>query len=238
MDKIIATLALMFGLQPTAHSQSDILLTPENTVVFRSEVNGSSVTAAQVELSRLNQLRGSKNYPTYLVLDCPGGSIFAGDAFIQYAKTVPNLKTVTIFAASMCASFVQLLPGERIFAQNGVMMFHRAYAGMEGYLNDGELEEQLRFIKGVVLNMEIAISDRLQMSYHDYKTRIVSEWWMHGTEIGANRAGDRRVDIKCTQSLIDKKELVEVQGLFDSFELEFSGCPLFRAPLPQKESKK
>ena len=239
MTKFLTTLALIFGvnLEAAPAQERSIQLTPANTVVFRDEVTASSVSQVQQELAKLDKLRGNKNYPIYLVLDCPGGSIFAGQAFIEYAKTIKNLKTVTIFAASMCSGIVQQLQGERLAADNAVMMFHRAHAGVEGYLNDGELEEMVRFIKNVVLDMEIKNANRMGIDYQTYKNRIATEWWMYGSEVVTNKAADRSVALSCSSELIETKQVIEVETLFGSISVEFSGCPLFRSPISIKEGE-
>ena len=109
-----------------------ILLNETNTINFIGEVNDRSTKTVKKEISRLDIARGNKKYPLYLVIDSPGGSIHAGNRFLDYVKTVKNLHTVTIFAASMAAGFVQQLPGKRYVVDSGIFMFHRASGGFQG----------------------------------------------------------------------------------------------------------
>lgn len=227
MKKVLLTILLLSSFANAA----DINLTTSNTVVIRTVIDADSTTKAQLHLQELVKARGNSNSTIYLVLDCPGGGIIEGDAFIQYAKTIPNLETITVFAASMCSSIVEQLPGKRHITQNGVLMFHRAHAGIEGYLNEGELEEQVRFIKSIVTQMEQLNANRLKISLEQYRQRVYTEWWLYGSDALQSKAADDVVDIKCNQKLIDSRVTEEVRTMFGNLKLDYSGCPLFRAPI-------
>lgn len=224
MIKLTLAIVLM-SLSALADS---IVLTPENTVVYRGEVSNTSANKMQKAIHGLVTKRGSKTYKIYLVLDSPGGSISAGDAFIQYAKTVPNLDTVTVFAASMAAGIVEALPGNRYITENGILMFHRASGQIGGQFEKGEMESRLAFFKQMVLSMEIKNASRLKMSLADYKKEVVNEMWMYGYQATARKAADKVVDIKCSSELIDKSVLDSFlfMGMFE-IQIKYSGCPLF-----------
>jgi len=214
-----------------AAGPGEIMLTTTNSYTFRGEVNDSSVSKAQLELARLNFQRGKATWPIYLVLDSPGGSVYAGMSFIEYAETIPNLQTITIFAASMAAGIVEALPGKRNITRMGVLMFHRASGGFQGQFETGELESQLAFWKSIVLQMEVTNSDRIGISLADYKAKAKDEWWMLGSSAVKQGAADSLIKIKCTQRLIDSREKMTVEGFFSSVEYSFSKCPLFQNPL-------
>lgn len=228
------TAVLIVLLTITAQAKS-ITLNTLNTVTFRGVVDGNSVTEAQLALSKLAILRGTATYPLYLVLDSPGGSIDAGNAFIQFAKTIQNLETISIFAASMASGIAEALPGRRYVTANGIMMFHRAAGGFEGYFNDGKVEEQLRLWKNIVQEFEETNAKRLKMDIKDYKLRVISEYWLYGKEAVQKNAADEVVDLLCSVNLINKRELVTQQSLFGSSKDTWSGCPLFRAPIKEKK---
>lgn len=207
-------------------------LTPHNTFVYRGVVDANSVTSAQMELEALALERGAADYPIYLVLDCPGGSIYDGENFIQFAKKIKNLQTVSIFAASMCSSIAEGLPGKRHITENGILMFHRAKGQFEGQFETGELESQLAFFKNFVRRMEQRSADRIGISLKEYKANVVNEWWLQGSGAVEAKVADAEVDLECSQDLIDKKVEVNQESLFGSNSFTLSGCPLFRTPLP------
>lgn len=228
MNKLLLAALLFFSVPSIAEN---IVLTTQNTVTIRGAITGTSVTVAMLDIATQVIRRGAKNYTIYLVLDSPGGSIVAGDAFIQFAKTIPNLETITIFSASMAAGIVEALPGRRLITENGILMFHRASGQFEGQFEDGEVESQLRLWKSIVRAMEVKNSSRMGMGLQEYKDKIKDEYWLYGTEAVEKKGADAQVDIKCTPQLVAQKVRVYVESFFGGAEVQFSGCPLFRAPL-------
>jgi ATP-dependent protease ClpP protease subunit len=224
-------LSLLLLIPCLAKANEPILLSSNNTVVFRGQVNDASVADAQLRLLQVAMKRGAKSYPIYLVLDSPGGSIDAGQGFIQYAKMFRDVKTISIFAASMASAIVEALPGERLITENGVLMFHQAYAGVEGTLEVGSLESRLYMMKKTVLRMEVANSTRMKMNLGDYKALIARELWLDSDDSIRYRAADRVVDLMCMPELIATTDKLTVQSFFGSSTYTFSRCPLFRIPI-------
>lgn len=233
MRSLILSLAASLLVPVAVHAAPNerIVLTTQNTVVFRGTVDGGSITVAQMELVKLVKARGQAKYPIYLVLDSGGGSIIAGDAFIQFAKTIQNLETISIFAASMASGIVEALPGRRLITANGMMMFHRAKGQFEGQFEEGEVESQLALWKTVVRNMEQVNADRMSLPLAEYKAKVVNEYWLYGKQAVTEKVADAVIDIACTAPLIESRTTILVRSFFGSATLNFSGCPLFRAPV-------
>lgn len=227
LSKIILSACLLFSGQLMAANEQ-ISLTTTNAIIFRGEVDGSSVLKAQMDLANLVNKRGTKGYKLYLVLDTPGGSIDDGEDFIQFAKTVPNLETVSIFAASMGSAIAEALPGRRLVTENGTLMFHRAAGGLRGQFEDGEMEVRLDFYKRLVRNMEQRSANRMGMSLVEYKKLVKDEFWTFGHESVANKSADAVVDLKCSKELIDSKTIVQMSFFFFTINVEYSNCPLIR----------
>jgi ATP-dependent protease ClpP protease subunit len=233
MKKLLIALALLlpsFGLaQPLAPVQ--IGLTTANTVTFRGEVDGMSTSRVMLALIELVKVRGSSQYPIYLVLDSPGGDIETGGAFIEFVRTIPNVHTITIFGASMAAGIMQGLPGKRYVTDTGGVMFHRARGSMSGQFEDGELESRLDFFKKVVRNMEQVNASRIGITLADYKAKVINEWWIYGAEAVQQKVADAVAVIKCSPQLIEKESVEDIQSMFGSISVAFSGCPLIRVPI-------
>lgn len=238
MRSLVFALFCFLTLPATAQvpMRDKVVLSTTNTVMLRGVVDEASVQKAQLELVRAVVARGKATTPIYLVLDSPGGSIVDGQAFIEFAKTVPNLRTVSIFSASMASAIVEALPGERLITNNGMLMFHRASGGFQGQFEDGEVERRLGMAKRLVLHMENINARRMQMKLEIYKGLVKDELWLDAEQSIAYRAADRIVDIYCTKDLIDAKERVELQFFFFKATLVFSKCPLMRAPEDDKKS--
>lgn len=214
-----------------------ILLTPTNTVNMRGAIDFDSVTNAQLELARQVAVRGKKNYKIYLIMDSPGGMIEAGEDFIQFARRIPNVDTVSLFAASMASAIVEALPGKRYALDNSVLMFHRAKGGFKGQFETGEVESQLALAKTMVKHMEQRNADRLKLTLEEYKSLVVNEYWAHGVDIKTQGMVDEITELECSPALVNTRVRMLIGGLFDSATLTFSGCPLIRSPLPEQNKK-
>jgi|WetSurMetagenome_2_1015567.scaffolds.fasta_scaffold281785_1 ATP-dependent protease ClpP protease subunit len=221
---IITTISLA-GLANT-----NIKLSKDNFVILRQEVTEQSISKLELELTDKVAKRGNKDYPIYLLLDSPGGSIDAGLSFIEFAKTIPNLHTITIFAASMASGIVESLPGTRNIINSGILMFHRAKGGVQGQFEDGELESRLGIYKRIVVNLlEQTNADRLKLSLTEYKSKVKDELWIGGFEAVEQKAADTKVNIECSSELVTDKQIETflIGGLFP-VKVAFSGCPLVR----------
>lgn len=234
---LICTLILV-GLGSISYPSAGIISGPshvvlglENTVTIRGVIDSVSSTKAMLQLAELSTKRGNKDYPLYLVLDTPGGSIDDGLNFIEFAKTIKNLKTISIFAASMGSAIVQGLPGERLVPSNGILMFHRAYGGFEGQFNDGELESQLNFWKSIVTSMEQTNADRMGMKLEVYKEKIKDELWIYGKNNLTHGSADRLVSLSCTDQLRKETDIMTFNFLFFTVDKQYSKCPLLRDAL-------
>lgn len=234
--KLVAgtTAVLLTVLVVSAQTKTETIeLTEENSVVLRGpitdQMSGPLIAKVQAKAEKL----GSK-HPLYLVLDSPGGSISSGLDIIANLKTIPNLKTVTIFAASMASGIVNGLPGERLGTENSISMFHRAKGGLQGQFNDGEMESQLAFWKGIVTKMELQNSSRMGMTLEDYKKQVKDELWIHGNDNLVKKSLDKITSFKCTTSLIQKTETLSINTMFGTINLVFSACPLLNYPVAIK----
>ena len=106
-------------------SAKDVVLTSWNHCSLEDQVNNTTMQKLKFCLADKVARRKGRSYPIYLVVNSPGGSIYSGMRFISFAKTIKNLETVTLFAASMASAIVEALPGARHGTENAVTMFHR-----------------------------------------------------------------------------------------------------------------
>lgn len=223
MKKAILTIAMFLSMGAYAEN---IELTANNSVSLRTEVNAESVNKVKKQLAGLVELRGNTDTPIYLVLDTPGGSIIDGLLLIEFTKSIKNLQTVTIFAASMGSAIVQSIPGTRNILGTGILMFHRAAGGFDGQFEDGELESRLDFFKRLVRDMEQVNADRMSIPLADYKKKAKDELWIYGKDSIKQKAADKIVSVSCDKKLIDSRESFDVEFMFTTLTLEQSSCPL------------
>lgn len=216
--------AMGVGVPP----KDTIVLTETNSVVLRGAVTDESMDRLKMELiKKTNSLFPPKEI--YLVLDTPGGSVQAGNSFIDFAKSL-NIKvhTVTLFAASMGFHMVQSLD-DRLVMQSSTLMSHRASLQLAGELG-GEFDSRLNWIRRTIQQMDMEVSKRVRMKYEDYQNIIRDELWLNGQDSITYRMADRVVKLQCGKSLLGNyTESVNV--LFFTLAVTWSKCPLISAPL-------
>jgi ATP-dependent protease ClpP protease subunit len=229
MFKII--IYILFLLTTSITYAKDILLTTANTVTIRGEVSHESMQKAKLELMEAYIFRGQQTYTIYLVLDTPGGSIMAGEDFIQMAKQLDNVETITLDAASMGSAIVQGLPGKRNIVSNGTLMFHRASMGIQGQVSEGEVESRLAYLKVIIKDLETRNADRMGLSLTEYKALSKDEYWLYGKQAVEKRAADEIVNVRCSNALINSFTSITIDMLLFQSTLKFSKCPVLRIPL-------
>lgn len=203
-----------------------ILLTQDNTINLRTVVTEESM---KYVMDKIVELRTKSPKATlYLVINSPGGSIDAGMDFIRFLETQDNIKTITIFAASMASAIAEAYAGERLMVSDATYMFHRAAGTFSGYFNDGEVESRLEQAKKQVDILEAYNYKRIGISKSKYKELVKAEWWVTGEDNIRKNVADRVVKIKCDDSLIKGKIKVMVQSFFGSYEAEVPACPLLK----------
>ncbi|CAB4199872.1 ClpP Protease subunit of ATP-dependent Clp proteases [uncultured Caudovirales phage] len=225
---MIRALVLIMGfcLLNLGTAQADVIeLNERNTVVVRGPIDEVSVAQVQVELLR----KAAPGKRIYLVLDTPGGSVNAGNMLIETAQALPGrVDTVTIFAASMGFHIAQNL-GERLIIENGTLMSHRAYAGLEGQV-PGELVTRLAALIQSLVRMDRTAAKRMGMDVQAYRALIHDEYWTDGIGAVTDHAADRIVKVRCGSDLTGTTEQ-EFMTMFGPVLVTFSKCPLVTGPL-------
>jgi ATP-dependent Clp protease protease subunit len=229
---LISLLLLSFStMAETSQFTETINLTEDNHVLFRGEVNSTSVAKASMELLLLS----TKLSPTdtiYFVIDSGGGSVYAGMDMINVMEIVPQkIVTISIFAFSMAYSLSQR-GFERFVASNGIMGQHRARGTFNGQFGDGEVEKRLELWQSIILGLNQYEADRMGVSLEEFKSRTKDEIYGHNQKAIDNGSADKMVKISCSPELIKMKAIVSVTSPFGgSSELTYSACPLIRTPI-------
>lgn len=205
-----------------------ILLTKENTLELRGEVNAFSVSKLQNDLLKI--YNKGKTKEVYLVLDTPGGDMFAGLSLISFIRGLPGLKvhTISLFSASMGFILVEALDN-RYATPDSVLMSHRAYGGSEGFI-PGSFDSRLSASNYAVMSLYESTAKRMGLSLKDYMQKIREELWLIGQQSVDENAVDSLAYPHCGPDLSGTHtEDLMFFGL--KISLEMSDCPLIRAPL-------
>ncbi len=214
-----------------------IVLTKDNHVLFSGEVNDASVSSAQIKLALLSA-RIKSSDSIYLVLDTPGGSVTAGNAFIDFGKSLPQtIKPISIFAASMGYHFFQSF-GERIMQPSSTIMSHRvSLGGLSGQV-PGELITRLNSIISISNQMDDVASKRVGLSREAYQKLIHDELWLNGQDAVNTNHADTLAKIRCSKELVEGTRVEQVRTIFGPVDVTFSTCPLISGFLSFKFVRK
>jgi ATP-dependent protease ClpP protease subunit len=233
----------VLGILISAHLASNmsgksevVTLTDENHVIFSGPVNDRSVAQAQLELSRISK-ELDEDEIIYLVLDTPGGSVSAGNLFIDFAKSLPQkIKPICIFCASMGYHMFQSFEERLVYSSSTLMSHRAALGGLSGQV-PGELESRLASIKVVLNQMDAVAAKRVGLTKEAYQKLIYDELWLDGISAVKTRHADRLAKIKCSKDLADATRQEEVLTLFGPVKITLSKCPLITGVLEAEFSR-
>lgn len=218
------------GYLVSAQKVETLVLTSSNTITFRGAVSPQTVAKAQLEILAMSaKLPASATI--YLVLDTPGGDVNAGREFIDTVNSLPQeVKTVTVFAASMGFQFVQHM-GERLILPSAGLMSHRARLGGIGGEIPGDLVTRLNYIANSLEKLDAHDAARMGMSLEAYQELIRDEYWVDGQDAVRDRAADRLILSRC-DGTFKGTEKVFLGSMFgvNVFGI-MSKCPLITAVL-------
>ena len=209
-------------LLSTSLTAKTIVLTLNNSHTIRTEVNSDSVDSAIRRLNYLD-LKLKKGKIIYLVLDTPGGSVFAGNRLITFAKSLGReVKTISIFSASMGFQIVQAL-GERLAVQDAILMAHPGATQCSG--NIYEILPCVYRLKKFDDLMTKRAAKRLKMDVKKYREMIRYEKWWMDVDLVKEGVIDRIVGIKCSKKLRMSSYVIKSSNIFTP-DQKVSACPL------------
>jgi ATP-dependent Clp protease protease subunit len=225
-------------------TQTGVSLSEGNSLsmshVFKPHTVAAIMAKAQVMNDKL-----APGKPIYLILDTPGGSVFAGLELIDYLNSLQRpVHTVTIFSASMGFHTSQGL-GKRYIVNGGTMMSHKASGGFRGEF-PGQLDSRYKYILDRINMMDGHVVSRTNGKYSlkSYQALIENEYWCNSYECVRDGFADEVARVSCDESLSGtRKEVVNRMVLqntsmdsdkeFKVVELAliYSKCPTITGPL-------
>ena len=226
MRKLLLMISILFSFSLSAET----LVLNENTISIRGGIDYRSMGEAINELLELSN-KLPVNESITIVIDSPGGSVYAGMQFIQVMQSVPqSIRAVCLFCASMGSSIFEHAD-VRYVTPHSVLMFHRAKGTFKGQFSDGEIEQRLKLWSSIIESLEKTTAEKMGITIEEYKTKIKDELWIYGRDNVNQGTADSVMNITCTKELIEDTKDYYVRTMIGSAKYTFSKCPLVTLPV-------
>lgn len=229
-QKILGWLLSLVAFFATSQAYAEkVTFTTDNFVLLRGEVNEMSIAKTMVSIL------ASKKSEIYLFISSPGGSIIDGMRLVSLLKsTDKKITCVTNMAASMAFVIMQAC-GKRYVTEDAIMMQHVASYTLRG--PDPNNWSMVNFIRSMVKKMDVMQAKRIGISYKALKEKSRDDWWLFGDESVAQNTADKVVEVTCDHKLSSLTDQEKVAGMFWSFDVTWSRCPIIEGPLDVKASQ-
>jgi ATP-dependent Clp protease protease subunit len=202
-----------------------------NLITIRGPILGSSSTNW---ITSMND-RDPDVDTMYIYLSSPGGSVLEGNKLIDQIKTMQlsGVQVICIadFAASMAFVILQSCP-QRFALPSSILMQHQMSIGLKGPLEN--VDNYLNFIHAVDDNLDKMQADRMNMTEHEFRQKVVNDWWIPGHVAKDVNAVDDLVMVKCSKDLSLKRDKITVRTIFGNIDIIYAKCPIAREPLEIK----
>jgi ATP-dependent protease ClpP protease subunit len=222
---VVIGLLLSFSKASNTATDKGITLTEDNHIVFSGKVDDESVAKAQIEIAKIST-KLERYDVIYLVIDSPGGSVPAGNRFIDFANSLPQkIKPICLFCASMGYHMFQSFDERLVYSSSELMSHRVAIGGLSGQV-PGEAVTRLNDIINVSNKMDRSVAARIGIDVKAYQALIYNELWLDGDEAVKTHHADRIAKIKCSEELVNNQKSQTFNTLFGPVEAKFSTCPL------------
>lgn len=210
-------------MSPVRDNVEAVSMNRNNTLILRGEVDAQTVSTA------ITQLMTMKASEVYLFISSPGGSVMDGIQLIQaIMSSSKRVHCVIDVAASMAAAISQACDS-RFALRSSIFMQHVATLGLAPQQEPNALS-YMQFIRKVLADLDAAQAKRAGMDVKEFEKKIRDDLWLFGDQIIKSKFADKIIDISCSVDLTEHTIYQEVQTMFGTIKLEWSGCPLVSYP--------
>lgn len=185
-------------------------LDPENVITLNTEIDEYSVE----DVIRRIQKNELENEDLYIILDCPGGSVFAGARLISYMESAKiNVNTIVYgLAASMCAH-IHAHGDKRYVLDRSTLMYHQASGGVQGTVKG--MKNLLGYVDRTVQKLDAYIADRAGIPRKEFDDLVSVDLWIDGEDAVAKGLADSLVTVNVRNARLHGEPALEENILED-----------------------
>ena len=201
-----------------------IELNSKNNIILRGEINEESTANIIYEISKIKN-----KSDLLLILDTPGGSVNHG---IQIMNEVQqhNISCIALKAYSMGFAILQSC-NKRYVIPSSTVMQHQISVSLGGEL--GKIKSYISLVSQYEYYLTDIQSKRVNVTYEDFVSKTMNDWWLFGENIIYNNVADQMVNIKCTHQL-SKSNFTLTKG---NYEYTYSSCPIITKEIDKQKNK-
>lgn len=151
------------------------LVADDSTLLLFGEVGYANCEKISQEIIRLNTERSKE--PILLVIDSPGGAVFAGTKIISAIEA--SKRPVYTVCYGLCASMAAMIHQyghKRLMVDRSMLMFHNAAGGVEGEMN--KMLSRLNTINNYVNKLDYYVAKRAQINFTEFTRMTSEELWL------------------------------------------------------------
>ena len=175
-------------VKSSMRTQTKRISLPKNrTVIIEGQIGEETLLAAE-QIAKL----GKTPEPIYIVINSPGGSVFAGATVIEAIEAAKGpVNTICVQMCASMAAFIFEHGDERMMFSRSMLMFHPASAGLQGELD--KMVSYLTAVQNFVRRIEKYVADRVGISLAQYKAMAAKELWLDSDAAIRGRFADKIV---------------------------------------------
>lgn len=161
-----------------------------DTLFLFGEVAEENSEAVSQGILSLNDVASTA--PILLVIDSPGGAVFAGSKIVSAMEA--SKRPVYTICYGLCASMAAMIHQyghKRLMTNRSVLMFHNASGAAQGEVN--QMLSQLNFVDKFCMKMDIFIASRAGISYKEFSHLLDSQLWLDAQDASNLGYNDRIV---------------------------------------------
>ena len=149
-----------------------IALPKGRTVFIQGEIGDETLVVAE-QIAAL----GKTSEPIFIVINSPGGSVFAGSAVIEAMEAARGpVNTICVQVCASMAAFIFEHGDERMMFSRSMLMFHPASASTQGEVD--KMVSYLTAVQRFVRRIETYVSKRVGVTLTEYKAMAAKELWL------------------------------------------------------------
>lgn len=197
---------------PTTTVQvENLTLSPDQVIIFNTEVDRQSVDMAIAAINDKNDLHKE----LYIILDSPGGDVFAGMQLISYIEgSKVKVNTVNFgLCASMCAELFAH-GNKRLVLDRSTLMYHLAAGGVQGTMQN--MKSLLGYIDLSTRKLDAYVANRAGIDFDTFEATVVKDMWIDGEDAVKQHLADGLVTIRIkgnTDTVVNVREQFKKQHL-------------------------